>query len=124
MTEVVKSEFKDTLPSWIKVKNPSSDFFKGLEYVLDPGEASSIGLAVELADCLLIIDESKGRKISRELGIKITGTLGVLLTAKQQGIIPSVTGIIEKINATDFRLSEALINKVLHLAGENEANAV
>jgi predicted nucleic acid-binding protein len=54
ITEIVKSEFKDPLPKWITITNPSSNLHKGLEYILDPGEASSIGLAVELKDCLLI----------------------------------------------------------------------
>jgi len=119
ITEIVKSEFKDSLPEWITILNPSTNFHKGLEYILDPGEASSIGLAVELKNCLLIIDESKGRKISRELGISITGTLGVLLTAKQKGIITSLKPIINKINASDFWLSEEIITKVLILANEN-----
>ena len=118
ITEIVKTEFKDPLPQWITITNPSSDLHKGLEYILDPGEASSIGLAVELKDCLLIIDESKGRKISKELGIEVTGTLGVLLTAKQNGIITSIKPLINKINTTNFRLSEDIINKVLHLANE------
>ncbi len=118
ITEAVKSEFKDPLPKWITTSNPSSNFHKGLEYILDPGEASSIGLAVELKDCLLIIDESKGRKISQELGINITGTLGVLLTAKKKGVITSIKPLVNKINSTNFRLSEDLIHKVLLLANE------
>lgn len=118
ITEAVKSEFKDPLPEWITIINPSSNLHKGLEFILDPGEASSIGLAVELKDCLLIIDESKGRKISRELGVNVTGTLGVLLTAKQKGIITSLKPIIIKINTTNFRLSENLIGEVLFMANE------
>ena len=118
VTEVVKSEFVDPLPQWITITNPSSNFHKGLHYILDPGEASSIGLAFELEDCLLIIDELKGRKIAKELGIEITGTLGVLLNAKQKGIINSIKPIIDKINTTNFRLSENIINQVLFLANE------
>jgi len=118
VTDVVKSEFIDPLPQWITITNPSSNFHKGLQYILDPGEASSIGLAFELENCLLIIDESKGRKIAKELGIAITGTLGVLLNAKQKGIINSIKPLLHKINTTNFRLSENIINQVLLLANE------
>jgi len=118
ITEIVKSEYKDPLPKWITVKNPTSKLHKGLELVLDSGEASSIGLAVELKDCLLIIDEFKGRRISTELGISKTGTLGILLMAKQKGIVTAIKPLIEKINTTNFRLSEQLVNKVLILANE------
>lgn len=118
ITKTVQVEFKDPLPEWITIKNPSSNLHKGLEYILDPGEASSIGLAVELKDCLLIIDESKGRKISRELGVNVTGTLGVLLTAKQKGIVTSLKPLIDKINLTNFYLSQNIISEVLLLANE------
>jgi predicted nucleic acid-binding protein len=118
ITEIVKFEFGDPLPEWIIIKNPTSDFYKGLEYTLDSGEASSIGLALEMKDCLLIITEAKGRKVSRELGINISGTLGVILTAKQSGIINTIKPIIEKIKSTNFRISEELLDRILHLANE------
>lgn len=120
ITEIVASEFKDSLPEWITIINPSSHFYHSLESVLDPGEASSIGLAVEKKGCLLIIDELKGRKVSTELGINVTGTLGVLLTAKKKGLIASLKPIIDKISKTNFHLSEEVISKVLFLANENE----
>ncbi|HAA23954.1 MAG TPA: DUF3368 domain-containing protein [Cytophagales bacterium] len=118
ITEIVQTEFKDPLPDWITIAQVSSDLHKGLQYILDPGEASSIELAVELSDSLLIIDESKGRRIARELGVNITGTLGVFLTAKQKGILPAIKPLLDKIDTTNFRLSEELIQRVLHLANE------
>ena len=86
--------------------------------MLDPGEASAVELALELKDCLLIIDESKGRKIAQKLGVKVTGNLGVTLTGKQKGLIASVMPLIKKINSTNFRLSEDLISKILDIANE------
>lgn len=46
--------------------------------VLDQGEASAITLASTLSDCLLLIDEQAGRKIARQLGIPITGLIGLI----------------------------------------------
>ncbi|WP_240469795.1 DUF3368 domain-containing protein [Cyclobacterium sp. SYSU L10401] len=85
---------------------------------MDPGEASSIGLAASFDNALLIIDEGKGRKVAKELGISITGSLGILILAKKKRLVPLIKPIIEKIQKTNFRLSEALIEKVLELAEE------
>ena len=63
---------------------------------LDRGEAEAIALALEMkeahksADHLLIIDERLGRRHAQRLGIKITGTLGILMRAKSEGHIPLV----------------------------------
>nr|MBD3621746.1 DUF3368 domain-containing protein [Sunxiuqinia sp.] len=43
--------------------------------------------------------------------IKLTGTLGILIVAKEKGLIKSVTEIIEQIRRTDFRISETLIQE-------------
>jgi predicted nucleic acid-binding protein len=44
-------------------------------------------LATEFKESLLIIDESKGRKVAKELGIAISGSLGILVTAKNKGVV-------------------------------------
>lgn len=89
-----------------------------LDKFIDPGEATSIALAAELKESLLIIGDLKERKVATELGIHITGSLGVLLTAKNKGAIDSVKPIIEKRKETNFRMSDYLIEKVLELAKE------
>lgn len=118
ITETVAKEFKKQIPRWIEIINPTTNLHVGLLGLLDAGEATSISLATELKEALLIIDESKGRKVARELGITISGSLGVLLAAKNKGIISSVKPIIQKISETDFRLSEELIRRVLQYAKE------
>ncbi|MEX0685007.1 MAG: hypothetical protein WD267_00955 [Balneolales bacterium] len=60
ITELVAKEFRNPLPKWIKITNPSITLQKGLINILDAGEASAIALATEQLDSLLIIDEAKG----------------------------------------------------------------
>ena len=119
ITEEVREEFDGELPVFIKMlkaKNPTH--FKILRTFLDQGEASVIALALEQEDCLLIIDEAKGRREARALGIKITGTLGVFLLAKEKNLVKSIKPIIQQIQNTNFRISKALINKALKMANE------
>jgi predicted nucleic acid-binding protein len=52
---------------------------------LDEGEASVLALAEELDASLVIVDERKGRRYAKRLGLAVTGTMGILLLAKEQG---------------------------------------
>ena len=72
---------------------------------LDKGESSAIALALEIPDCTVILDDYKARRIAKQLGINLTGTIGVIVKAKLKGIIPSIKPFLEKIKQTDFRLS-------------------
>ena len=76
---------------------------------MDPGESSAIALALEADDCLLIIDETLGRRKAHQFKLNVTGTIGILVVAKEKGLISSITEVIKLINQTDFRISEALI---------------
>lgn len=92
---------------------------KTLEIDLDPGEAEAIILALELKADYLIIDEFKGRNRATEIGLKIIGTLGVLLQAKQKGFIPAVKPLVDDlIEKAEFRVHAVLYQQVLIIAGE------
>ena len=119
ITETVSKEYGRQIPPWIKVTTPSSKLDKGLSSVLDPGEATSIALASEIDNALLIIDEMKGRKVANQLGLQITGSLGVLVVAKENGHIDRVKPILEKLERTNFRISQRLISKVLEWSNES-----
>ena len=118
-TQTVADEFGENLPKWIIIQNPKDrKNQRVLEALLDKGEASAIALALEQSNCLLIIDELKGRKLAKQLGLTITGTLGVLAEAKISGLTPLVLPLIDKIKQTDFRLSKQLEIEILKLIGE------
>ena len=116
--EVLK-EFGEPLPDWVIIQ-ASEDKYRQqiLEMQIDKGEASAIALALEIAGCTLVVDDYKARRIAAQLGIEITGTLGVIIKAKLKGIIVSVKPYLEKIKNTDFRLSDELMQQALHEAGE------
>lgn len=119
ITQEVADEFGLPLPKWISVQNPvNKNYQKILEASVDKGEASAIALAVELNDCLLIIDDLKGRNLAGAIGIKITGTFGLILEAKSFGKIKTVKSLLAKIKQTDFRISEELEKTILQKANE------
>lgn len=119
ITREVQNEFNSALPDFFAIQDARDiNYFRILETFLDKGEASVIALALEFDDCLLIIDELKGRKEAKSMGIKITGTLGVLLLAKEKKLINRIKPLIDQIKDTNFRISESLIERTLEMAGE------
>lgn len=57
---------------------------------IDKGESSAIALALETPDSTVILDDYRARKIAEQLGVSITGTIGVIIKAKLNGAIPSI----------------------------------
>lgn len=85
---------------WIEVKNvQETALLTELSVLLDPGEAEAISLAKELNADLLLIDEKKGRLIASQLGLQITGILGILIEAKRQGYVTEIKSIIEALTS-------------------------
>ena len=119
ITPEIQQEFLGVLPDWIKIIEVSDKKRQDiLEVDLDKGEASAIALSLEQEDCLLIIDERKGRAIAKKLGLRITGTLGVIVKAKRNGIIVSVKDVLEKLEKYDFWISDSLKEKIIKESGE------
>lgn len=118
ITDTVLKEFNQPVPNWIEIVQLKTDVHKGLSGYLDAGEATSIAFALEHEGSLLIIDEIKGRKAAKEMGIPVTGSLGVLIAAKNKGHLKAVKPIIQKIQKTNFRISENLIERVLDKVDE------
>jgi len=102
------------------VKNIQDKFKQRLiEMQVDKGEANAISLALELTDSIVVLDDYKARRIARHLGIRVTGTLGVIIKAKHLGIITSIIPILKKISTTDFRISVDLFKQALFEAEED-----
>ena len=104
--------------SWLKVEIPSNTaLLAALKMLVDDGEAGAIALASEKG-WRLIVDDLRARTIARNLGIAILGTIGVLVLAKQSGIIPLVRPLLNDLEARGFYMSGALKEEALKIVGE------
>jgi predicted nucleic acid-binding protein len=86
---------------------------------LDPGEAAVIALALEHGISLVLIDERRGRMVARILGLRVTGSVGILLRGKKEGRVPSLRQCIDQMRARGVWLSEHLCDAALREAGED-----
>ena len=119
ITKEICAEFKEPLPQWIEVREVANKKYQQLlENTLDKGEASAIALAIELENVLLVVDELKGRKEAERLGLKITGTLGILFRMKQKGLLPAIKPYLELLQTLGFRVAPAVIEKLLQTSDE------
>ncbi|GEP52823.1 DUF3368 domain-containing protein [Flavobacterium noncentrifugens] len=105
-TSIIAEEFGETLPDWVKIQNVSDKLkMQILELQIDRGESSAIALALEIPESILILDDYKARKVAENLGLNFTGTIGIIIKAKLENIIPSIKPILDKIKQTNFRIS-------------------
>lgn len=105
--------------SWIRTAPLQDSRRADLLSDLDRGQAEVIALAQELDADLVIIDERLGRRHVRRLGLTLTGTLGVLLRAKEQKLISAIAPLIDKLQQDGIRLGQGVVSEALKLAGEN-----
>ncbi len=86
---------------------------------IDAGEAEAITLAMELHAELIVIDEAIGRKVAKEQGLNIVEVLGLLIRAKQAGLIKAVRPLAYQLkNEAQMYLDTNFIEKTLKLIGE------
>ena len=106
--------------AWIRVTSITDrSLINGLPHPVGVGEAEAIVLAQELRADLLLIDERRARKTALELGLPVTGLLGVLLEAKKAGLISALKPILDQMEAVvAFRLKRSLYEAALRAAGE------
>ncbi len=121
VTAEVANEFGEPLPDWINIqaaKPANIALFEG--YNIGLGEITSLALAFELKNSMIILDDDKAKKIAKAFNMEVTGTLGIIVKAKGENIILSVRDVLTKIKATNFHLPLALEKIILKASGELE----
>jgi predicted nucleic acid-binding protein len=104
--------------AWISVRRPASAGALPLVTDLGPGETEVLMLALEFPEAVAVLDDALARRVAKALGLKFTGTLGLLIDAKRAKLIPAVTPYLDRLQALRFRLAQHTREAVLKLAGE------
>ncbi len=85
---------------------------------LGEGERATISLAQASGAHLVLIDEDRARKVARQAGLRVAGTLAVLLRAKQLRYLPAIAPLIQAMITQQRRFNPRLIADILQQAGE------
>ena len=107
--------------SWLEVASPQNQqlvlALTGIAE-LDLGESEAIALAVERDADYLLMDEMSGRRIALEYKLRVTGVVGILIQAKQRGLIVEVRSEIIRLRERGFWLNPKFVNAILRRVGE------
>lgn len=101
---------------WLK---PCADQYEGQGGRLDPGEASAIAHALEI-DAGLLLDDRAAVVYARALGLRVIGTLGLLVLAKRRGLIDCVAPLISQLQAGGHYLGANAVQAALRAANEDK----
>jgi predicted nucleic acid-binding protein len=115
-TPQMVKDFLAGAPGWLEVREPT--YVEPIPRI-DAGERAAISLARELHADLLLVDDWEARQAAVEHQVAIIGTIGVLEMAGIRGLI-DLREAISRIQQSDFRVSDELIEQVLHRFGERE----
>lgn len=99
-----------TLPAWLSVHDDPAIPLPLWD--LDPGERAAIALAHALGAGLLLLDDRRGALAARQEGLRVTGTIGVLIDAARQQLL-ELDVAFDALRATNFRFPPALFDTLL-----------
>jgi predicted nucleic acid-binding protein len=108
-----------TVLEWITVRPPASTAVLPLVMDLGPGETEVLALALESTDAIVILDDALARQMATTLAIRFRGSLGVLLDAKQAGLVSAITPLLDQLQALGFHLSAETRQLIVALANES-----
>jgi len=105
---------------WVSIETPPPGLnLSASTAPLHPGEIEAIRLAMSKPDNLLVMDESAGRAAATGLGLNVIGIVGILVLAKQRGLIPNLSQELQRLRGPGrFRISTHLLQHALRLGGE------
>ena len=114
-----KRQIEEAQRTWLEVR-PVRDvrLLAVLKRELGDGEAEAITLALETRAARIVLDDLDARRLADRLGLKVVGTLGLLLASKLRGEIPSLRAEIDRLRSGGFRASPALVEELLRSADE------
>jgi len=116
-------EYDNILPGWIKVKEPKDiEWVKKLKNKFGDGESEAIVLANEENNSLIVLDDLNARNYAIDIGLNVTGTLGILNKAKEKDIITldEAINIINIMKRNKFRASDELLENVIEIMKKDE----
>lgn len=111
-----------TLPGWIAIRELRQPLPSAvLRGALGRGEREALGLTLESHPTYVILDDRPARRVAADLGLPLIGTLGILVMAKREGLIPAIRPDVDALVNSGFFVSADLYRDLLREENESEA---
>jgi predicted nucleic acid-binding protein len=104
---------------WGQVVSPKTIPPELLEWGLGAGETAVIALSLERKIATSVLDDAAARTCAKTLGIKVVGTLGVILRAKRKGLIGTAADELKQLRAVGLHLDDKMLSLALKGIGES-----
>ncbi|HEV3258838.1 MAG TPA: DUF3368 domain-containing protein [Gemmataceae bacterium] len=104
--------------SWLVIVDPGPILPALQPYRLGPGEAEVLTWALTHPGTQAILDERVARRCATALGVSHQGTVGVVIAARQHGVIPAARPVLEQLRRAGLYLSDRAMQQALALVGE------
>lgn len=103
---------------WIRIRAPQGIVTQRWQSKLGPGESEVLQLGLEMPGSLVVIDDRVARGVAAWLRLPLKGTIGLLIDAKNVGLIGEARPLFDQLDALGFRLAQSTRATALRLAGE------
>jgi hypothetical protein len=107
------------LPGWVLVQELAHPLQPiTVSGSIGPGEREVISLGLELGAALLIVDEQPARRLATSLGLRVIGTVGLLMAGKERGFLAKIRPELDRLLAVRFFMDQDLYDRVIAQVGE------
>lgn len=104
--------------TWLRVVDPHAVPSEWLMLDLGPGEIAAMALGLENPSRIVLLDDARAREIAEAAGLKVWGTLKILLEAKSRGLTEKIAPLVKRLVDTGMWISDDIRQRILALAGE------
>lgn len=106
--------------AWLQIVEPQSVPSEWLSLDLGAGELAAMALALENPNQIILLDDTLARRIAQAAGLKVWGTLKILLESKSQGMSEDILHLVNLLEESGMWISQDIRHRILALAGEKD----
>jgi predicted nucleic acid-binding protein len=103
---------------WLNLVDPGPTPVVLQPYRLGAGEAAALTWALTHPGTLALFDDLLARRCATLLHVPVRGTLGLVMSAKQHGVISLARPVLEQLRQSGLYVSDQVMNQALALVGE------
>lgn len=103
---------------WLQIVDPGPVLPVIQAARLGDGESAVLTWAIHHPGTEALLDDLVARRCAAALGIAVRGTVGLVITAKQRGLIPAARPVLETLRRAGLYLSDRILNQALAQVGE------